>query len=186
MALLATLAVACTDGKKETSAPTPSSTRGSVAVQHVPVRGCGTSAYGALGRTPVNRAGPIGFVDSWARSQPVAQRRGARVRATKVLVVVDAGATVTVTVPEADRDRLRLLYAAPIPDTPDGFYDFATGDVATTFEACERGKGPFGDHSRTQFPGYFLVNEPGCYRLNLTALGSTTDTHADLSLGRDC
>jgi hypothetical protein len=184
VAFLTSLAVACTDDGKPRAAPAHRA--GAAPAAPVPVRGCKTAAYGDLGRTPVNRAGPIGFVDSWARSQPVAERRGARVRPTKVLVVVDTGTTVTVTVPDAERDQLRLLYAEPIPNFPDGFYAFADGAVATTFEACEAGQSPVGDHRQTQFPGYFLVNEPGCYRLDVSARGLPPDAHADLSLGRPC
>jgi hypothetical protein len=134
----------------------------------------------------VNRAGPMGFVDSWAKDQPVGKRRGSRILPTKVLVVVDAGVTVTVTVPDSERDRLRLLYAASTPESPDGFYDFTLGEHATTFAACGPGQSPFGDHSQTQFPGYFLVKEAGCYRVDVTQRGAAARTHADLSLGRPC
>jgi hypothetical protein len=177
---------ACSDGgtahePRATTVPTPAGE----AAQRIPLRGCENSAYGDLGNTPVNRAGPIGFVDSWARSQPVGEHRGSRVRPTKVLVVVDAGATVTVAVPEADRERLRLLYADTAPDSTDGFHDFADGDIATTFQACEPGQNPFGEHAQTQFPGYFLVKEAGCYGLEVSARG-VNDTLAKLSLGTPC
>lgn len=177
---------ACSDGGDShgtrTTAPAPST----AATPSIARRRCETSAYGDLGRTPVNRAGPIGFVDSWARTQPVGERRGSRIRPTKVLVVVDVGVTVTVTVPDSERDRLRLLYAPSTPDASDGFYEFAAGEHATTFQACEPGQSPFGDHPQTQFPGYFLVKEAGCYRVDVTQPGTSQRTHADLSLGRPC
>jgi hypothetical protein len=156
------------------------------AAQPIPLRGCETSAYGDLGRTPVNRVGPIGFVDSWSNTQPIGERRGSRIRPTKVLVVVDVGATVTVTIPDVERDSLRLLYAAPTPDSPDGFYEFAAGENATTFQACLPGQKPFGDHPQTQFPGYFLVTGPGCYRVDVTQPGLSHRAYADLSLGQRC
>ena len=118
----------------------------------------------------MNRAGPIGFVDSWSRIQPVGKRRGSRILPTKVLIVVDAGETVTVAVPDSERDRLRLLYAPSRPDSPDGLYEFTVGDRATTFQACKPGQSAFGDHPQTQFPGYFLVKEAGCYRVDVTLL----------------
>ena len=102
-----------------------------------------------------------------------------------MLVVVDAGATVTVTVPEANRERLRLLYADTAPDSTDGFHDFADGDIATTFQACEPGQNPFGAYAQTQFPGYFLLKEAGCYGLEVSARG-VNDTLAMLSLGKPC
>ncbi len=180
------LAGACSGGgstrRTRTTARAPTTT----AAPSIPLRGCESSAYGDLGRTPVNRAGPIGFVDSWSKVQPVGERRGSRIRPTKVLVVVDLGATVTVSVPDSERDRLRLLYAPSTPDAPDGFYDFASGQRATTFQACRPGQSPFGEHPQTQFTGYFLAKEAGCYRVDITQRGTPRGTHADLSLGKPC
>ena len=177
---------ACSGGGASHGTRKTASAPSNAAAPPVARRGCETSAYGDLGRTPVNRAGPIGFVDSWARTQPVGKRRGSRIRPTKVLVVVDVGVTVTVTVPDSERDRLRLFYAPSTPDSPDGFYEFNVGERATTFQACRPGQSPFGDHPQTQFPGYFLVKQAGCYRVDVTQRGTSPGTHADLSLGRPC
>ncbi len=177
---------ACSGAESSHLPRTAGTARHKVTAPRIPVRGCETSAYGALGSTPVNRAGPIGFADSWARDQPMGEHRGSRIRPTKVLIVVDAGATVTVTVPYSAQNRLRLLYASLTLDSRDGFYNFGAADRATTFVPCRRGEGPFGDHPRTQFPGYFLVRAPGCYRVGITEHGSTHRMHADLTLGRAC
>ena len=177
---------ACSGGGSSSGTRTTPPAPSHAAAPSIAVRGCETSAYGDLGSTPVNRAGPIGFVDSWSRIQPVGKRRGSRILPTKVLIVVDAGETVTVAVPDSERDRLRLLYAPSRPDSPDGLYEFTVGDRATTFQACKPGQSAFGDHPQTQFPGYFLVKEAGCYRVDVTQRGTARNTHADLSLGEPC
>jgi hypothetical protein len=152
----------------------------------VPIRTYATAAYGALGSMRINRVGPIGFVDEWARWQLPIQRRGTGVQPTKILVVVADGTTVTVTVPTAETAALRLFYRQPTPSSVDGFSDMATGDRTMTFESCPRAKGTFGSDALTQFPGYFLVNQPGCYRVDISEHGSTRALQADLSLGRPC
>jgi hypothetical protein len=151
-----------------------------------PIRDCATSAVGALGDLHVNRAGPIGFVDQWARAQLPIRRRGSRIRPTKILVVVDPGRTVTVTVPASEAGLLRLFYRQPSPSSPDGFYELSSGDRTMTFKGCAPAVHSTVNTTPTQFPGYFLVKQAGCYGVDVTEPGSTSTLHAHLSLGRPC
>jgi hypothetical protein len=151
----------------------------------LPIRDCSTAAFGS-GPLRINRAGPVGFVDEGARWQLPIERRGTRIRPTKILVVVANGSTVTVTVPVAEADALRLFYRQPTPPSVDGFYDMAKGDQATTFQACPRTTSVTSNAGVTQFPGYFLVDQPGCYRIDIIEHGADRRLHADLSLGRPC
>lgn len=82
-----------------------------------------------------------------------------RFRPVKVLVGVATGSTVTVVVPEPGRGRVALLYERPQPDSADGSYTMAEGEVEVSFEAC--------DDPDTGFPGYFLLAGPRCVELDV-------------------
>jgi hypothetical protein len=178
---------ACSHGAQNEVSTRPSTqVAATTTIPPGPVRDCATSAVGALGTMSINRAGPIGFVDQWARLQMPIERRGTRIRPTKILVVVDAGRTATVAVRAGEADRVRLFYRQPSPASADGFYPMSAGDRTTTFTGCGRPTSSGTPTTPTQFPGFFLAKEPGCYHLDISEPGSPQTWRANVSLGRAC
>ena len=131
-----------------------------------PVVGCGGRLEGGrpvADALPADvQVGPIRFTGlHWAATAPAEELRpapGRRWRVWKAAPVVDAGAPVTVVVAPADRARLRLGWKGG-------------SGWAVTFRPCPPGPkafsyaGTVGPH--TAFAGGFLVDGPGCRRIEV-------------------
>ena len=125
------------------------------------------------------QVGPVRFTGlRWAATAPpadLAPRPGRRWRVWKAAPVVDAGPAVTVVVPPADRPHLRLSWAGG-------------SGWAVTFRPCPPGTkafsypGPVG--VRTAFAGGFLVDGPGCRRVQVWVRGRPRPLGRTLSFGR--
>ncbi len=165
--LAALMLAACADdaGRAPTSAPDRDEPL---------VRTCETAAHGNSPEfarlTTASPAAAIVFVNplpSEQRDPRYYEPLGdGRFRPIKVLVGVATGSTVTVLVPEPERGRVALLYDALSPNSADGLYGMAEGEIQVTFEAC--------NDPDTGFPGYFLVAGPRCVELDVH-LGDEVD-----------
>jgi hypothetical protein len=123
--------------------------------------------------------GPIRFTGlRWAADAPASELTpapGARWRVWKAAPVVDAGAVVTVVVAPADRTHLQLSWAGG-------------SGWAVTFRPCPPGEkafsyaGTVGPH--TAFAGGFLVDRPGCGRLEVWVAGRPQPLRRTISFGK--
>jgi len=191
LAVLVSLAPACTIGKDEKKATTTASAATSIKTPpNAFNRTCETSVYGTLDAPTWKKhsiiAGPLVFyyADQFAHQAPSPGRNG-YYPGQKLLILVRRDAVATVVVPEPERGYVSLLYN-PAAWNDRNAYTIEDGETAVRFKACKKGETAPGGASltaMTQFNGGFVVSGIRCVPLEVLTAGRASAIPVTLSFG---